>query len=458
MAQKSGITLKTLSLALQHIDDNVMITDRDGIIEYVNPAFEMTTGYTYEEALGKTPKILHSGHHHAEYYQKLWETILSGKTFRATTTNRKKNGDIYYADQSISPVHDDHGEVFCFVSVWKDVTDRIVDEEKLKYEKSKLEQVLGIEAGLHSILDLNKLIDFVVDKTCKVLEAEKCSIMFIDQASGELCVKGHRGIEEPVIEGSPLRMGDKIATLIERHHKTTIPNGAIQKHSSKIDGTLYQSKTFLSVPIELKDRLLGIINVSDKRGKDTNIFTDLDLKILFMIVRQVRIAIENAQLYRELKYLTITDPLTGIYNYRYFTQTLDYEIMRSKRYGRSLSFLMIDIDQFKFHNDKLGHQQGDQILKNLAKSIQENIRKTDVVCRYAGDEFAVILPETDLNQAKITAEKIRKKVSETFADSLISVSIGLASSTSQTTRFDLIGKADSYLHNAKQQGRNQVCG
>lgn len=457
MIPQTEHTIKTLSTALQRIADNVMITDPQGTIEYVNPAFEATTGYSPQEAVGQNPRILRSGQHHTEYYHRLWETILAGKVFRATTTNKKKNGEIYYADQTISPVKDAAGEIICFVSVWKDITEWIVAEEKLKYEKKKLEQVLGIEAGLHSILDLNRLIDFVVEKTCEVLEAETCTVMFIDHESGELCVKGHRGIEESVIGENSLKMGDRIVDLIERHHKAKM-HQLPHKHSSKIDGTLYQSETFLSVPIELKDHLLGIINVSHKRGKHGDIFTDLDLKILLMIVRQVRIAMENAKLYRELKYLTTVDPLTGIYNYRYFTQTLDYEIVRAKRYKRNLSFLMIDIDQFKSYNDSFGHLEGDKLLRTLAKVIKQNVRETDVVCRYAGDEFAVILPETELDLAKITAEKIIAKISEWSARHPVSVTIGAAQSHSNTNRHDLIQRADSHLYTAKHQGKNQIAG
>ena len=177
-----------------------------------------------------------------------------------------------------------------------------------------------------------------------------------------------------------------------------------------------------------------------------------------MIVRQVRIAIENAKLYRELKYISTTDALTGIYNYRYFTQTLDSEIARAKRYKRNLSFLMIDVDQFKPYNDALGHLEGDKLLKSVAKTIKQNVRETDVVCRYAGDEFGVILPETDLAQAKITAEKIRRKVSELPVNRPISLSIGVAQHTSGADRHDLIRRADSHLYAAKQNGKNQISG
>ncbi len=454
MAHQIEPTIKMFSTILERVADNVIITNRDGVIQYVNPAFERTTGYSHHDVLGLTPRILKSGKQDSHYYHTLWKTILAGEVFRATTANKNKKGEIYYADQTISPIMDDTGEIIYFVSVWKDITERIIAEERLKNEKQKLEQVLSIEAGLHSILDLNKLIDFVVEKTCEVLEAEKCSLMFIDDESKDLCLKGYRGIAETHVGGSFLKIGDDLERLIERYHKTenklSLPK--------KIDGTVHQSKTFLSVPIELKDHLLGIINVSHKKGKEGNHFTDLDLEILYMIVRQVRIAIENAKLYRELTYLTITDSLTGIYNHRYLIQILNAEIVRARRYERNLAFLMIDVDQLKSYNDSFGHLEGNKLLKTIAKAIKQNVRISDLVFRYGGDEFAVILPETDLTEAKLVAEKIRVKVAELSPGRPITVSIGVAQCTSHTDKYDLIRRADSHLYEAKQRGKNQIAG
>ena len=454
MMNQAEQTIKVLSTALERIADNVMITDLRGIIEYVNPAFEKTTGYSRQEVIGQTPKILCSGQHDALYYHTLWETILSGQVFRATTINKKKNRDVFYADQTISPVRDEQGGIVCFVSVWKDITERIVNEERLKHEKIKLEQVLNIEAGLHSILDFNKLIDFVVEKVCQVLEVEKCSVMFIDHELGELCVKGYRGIEESTVSGERLKIGDNISKLVGLYHKVDVDAEFSHKNSIKIDGSLYQGQRFLSVPIELKDRAHGIINVSHKKNKESDVFTDLDLRIIFMIVRQVRIAVENAELYRELKYLTTIDALTGIYNYRHLNQALDQEIIRSQRYKRNLSFIMMDVDQFKVYNDTFGHVEGDKLLQEIAKTIKQNVRATDVVCRYAGDEFAVILPETDLTQAQIVVDKIKKKVSAVSLKQPITISLGAAQYVSGTNRHDLIQRADSHLYEAKKLRKN----
>jgi PAS domain S-box-containing protein len=118
-------TLRRLSNAVEQTADSVFITDREGVIEYVNPAFEATTGYSREEALGKTPRILKSGRHDRAHYEELWKTILAGEVHRSTGVNRKKSGELYYSEQTITPMRDGEGRITHFVAVVKDVTDRI---------------------------------------------------------------------------------------------------------------------------------------------------------------------------------------------------------------------------------------------------------------------------------------------------------------------------------------------
>lgn len=122
--QKKNLeTLKKLSNAVQQTADSVIITNNKGVIEYINPAFETTTGYSREETLGQTPKILQSGMHDKAFYNNLWETILSGKPYRGTIINKKKNGELYWSEQTITPMKDDKENIVNFVSVLKDITE-----------------------------------------------------------------------------------------------------------------------------------------------------------------------------------------------------------------------------------------------------------------------------------------------------------------------------------------------
>lgn len=163
-----------------------------------------------------------------------------------------------------------------------------------------------------------------------------------------------------------------------------------------------------------------------------------------------------------------TDGLTGLYNHRYFHERLGQELKRSVRYGRSLSLIMIDLDGFKSVNDKMGHPAGDTILRNVSKVINTNIREIDIAVRYGGDEFAVILPETDLDEAKALAERMRQAIDESpaltagekaeSAQWKITLSIGVASYPKHSRQRDaLVAAADIAMYHAKNISQNRVC-
>ena len=173
--------------------------------------------------------------------------------------------------------------------------------------------------------------------------------------------------------------------------------------------------------------------------------------------------IESAY-HEEIYRLTTVDGLTQIYNKRYFTETLERELSRSHRYRRELSLIMFDIDHFKQINDTYGHLAGDYVLKHLAQVIKAKIRREDMMARFGGEEFAIVLPEIDNYNALQFAEKIRKLVVATkfrFEDADIDVKISVGVATAQPEETDVnefIKRADALLYEAKKSGRNKVCG
>ena len=210
------------------------------------------------------------------------------------------------------------------------------------------------------------------------------------------------------------------------------------------------------MPLIAQDQTLGVISLADKTSGEN--FTENDLRFFTTIASQVATAIDNARLYE----LAITDELTNLYIYRYFRQRLDNEIKRSRRYFFPLALIILDIDHFKRVNDTYGHQCGDFVLKELAKIIKEEVREVDISCRYGGEEFTVILPETDLEGASTLAERLRESVEEhsfLFKKQLlkITISLGVAElSPSLSGIEELINLADIALYQAKEGGRNKV--
>src|SRR3989338_2137214 len=171
---------------------------------------------------------------------------------------------------------------------------------------------------------------------------------------------------------------------------------------------------------------------------------------------------------KELEKLSITDGLTGLFNHRHFHSMAEIEFEGARRYDTNLSILIIDVDNFKYYNDKHGHPSGDKVLKTLGSLTHKNTRSSDVACRYGGEEFAVLLPQTDKNHAVIAAEKIRHIIqshefpyekTQPLGD--VTVSIGVASYPTDAKGIkkvnELIEKADKALYKAKNEGRNKVC-
>jgi two-component system cell cycle response regulator len=170
----------------------------------------------------------------------------------------------------------------------------------------------------------------------------------------------------------------------------------------------------------------------------------------------------EAQYHEEIYRMTIIDGLTQVHVKRYLLEALDKELMRARRHQRELSFLMLDIDHFKKINDVHGHLAGDYVLKEVARLIQQRIRRDEVLARYGGEEFAIILPETTLEGACALAEGLREKIEESrfvFQGETIRVTISIGAAIlveDHRASLDLIKKADEKLYEAKRAGRNRV--
>jgi len=218
------------------------------------------------------------------------------------------------------------------------------------------------------------------------------------------------------------------------------------------------------VPLKAKDRVNGVI-VADNIYTRKPITKD-DMRMLVMLSNQAGLAIENSQLYEQTLIKSHTDSLTGLWNHGYFQYILQKETQKAKEQNCLLSLIMIDIDNFKTYNDTMGHQTGDQILKEISRILNDHSRKIDWVCRYGGEEFAIILPQTSKKEAFLLAEQLRKKIQdypflyeEIMPDKRITISCGIATFPEDgNNNSELISSADKYLYEAKSQGKNRCCG
>jgi diguanylate cyclase (GGDEF)-like protein len=207
------------------------------------------------------------------------------------------------------------------------------------------------------------------------------------------------------------------------------------------------------VPLKGANRLVGVLYLYLPVNQEVSGHLR---KMLEIIGAQVGIAVENATNYRDAIELTLVDPLTGLQNRRVMLVNLDKYIVLAERHKRSLSLIMMDLDHFKKFNDTHGHQLGDQLLIQVADIMKKLVRKSGHIVRYGGEEFLMMLPETDWKGAFQVAERLRKSVEKLTP---ITISLGIATLQSGgegVTPQDLIKDADTALYRAKQLGRNRI--
>ena len=223
----------------------------------------------------------------------------------------------------------------------------------------------------------------------------------------------------------------------------------------KVLGTK-QTKVVRYFPLLAQEKFLGYLWLW---GKDLR---SEDLPALSLFATQAAITLENARLFREVERLAVTDELTNINNRRHFFKLAFSEFYRARRYARPLSVLMIDIDFFKKTNDQYGHAIGDIVLQEIARLCQTTLRDLDIIGRYGGEEFIVLLSETELDDAQAIAERLREKVqnakiSTPKGDLRVTVSIGVAGDNTEATNLlEMIESADAAMYEAKEAGRNLV--
>ncbi|MFQ5886816.1 MAG: GGDEF domain-containing protein, partial [Anaerolineae bacterium] len=255
--------------------------------------------------------------------------------------------------------------------------------------------------------------------------------------SGEL--QAATGNPEAMAVGTEPSISGKMASAIER-----------------ISG----AKGTACVPLRVGEKSVGVLIIVSPREQ----LADDERAMLLGLADQAGLAIQNARLYEETQQLAITDGLTGLYNLRYFYEALEKEIQRSERYHRSVSLIILDIDNFKRYNDTYGHLAGDDLLKELAQLMSKVTRQTDTLARYGGEEFAIILPETETEGAEFLAQRLQEEVREhrfsTQDDQTIgriTISLGVATYPhhAHSTKA-LVDAADMALLRAKQAGKNRL--
>jgi len=304
----------------------------------------------------------------------------------------------------------------------------------------------------------------IVTQMADLMNAERGSLLLLDESANALTVTAARGMRAPLNEVGPIPVGEGIAGSVLREGLPLV--GTLDKLGQADSPERgYKTKSFISYPISIGNRRFGVLNLADKIGGGA--YEASDLGVMDLVAPQIALAIERAswqQRANQFQLMSITDPLTGLHNRRYLEARLTEELSRSKRYNYPLSFMMIDIDDFKLYNDRNGHQAGDRALEITAQCLRAALRKVDVASRYGGEEFSILLPQTTLQEAGVLADRIRRKIlSAPFPHGksqplgAVTVSIGLSTfSASLDSAEAIVRAADRALYHAKGHGKNRA--
>lgn len=330
--------------------------------------------------------------------------------------------------------------------------------EQAQRRANTSESLRKASVAVTEMLELDEAVNEILDQLNQVVPYDSASVQILD--GDELQIIGGRGWE---------KVEDVIG--IRFHIPGNNPNSVVietgKPYHLPETWKVYEAfkslphnhiRSWLGVPLIAQDKTIGLLAID---SSEVNHFTEENINVATEFANQVAVVLENARLYKETQTQAITDALTGIYNRRGLIQLGDFELRRARRINRPFCAMIFDIDHFKRVNDHYSHKVGDQVLQKLAERCQKTSRAIDLISRYGGEEFVILMPETNLESASRAAERLRQFImNEPFpTDSgalRITVSLGIAEARATDTLHTLIERADAALYKAKSAGRNRV--
>mgnify|MGYP002397440610 CR=1 FL=1 len=335
--------------------------------------------------------------------------------------------------------------------------------EEMHEELEGLRRIVEVAKAAVSTLELDVVLMTILQSCMEVMDTPAGSIALYDEADRQVTLAAHAGLSEKLVAKDRWRVKEgglthKILDKGELFIVEDTENAEFFNNPLALEEGI---RSLIAVPLKIGAKIVGILYVDDFQPRT---YPEYRLRTLRVLSSFAAMCIDNARLHFRTRKLACTDGLTGLYNHRQFKEFFDREMNRATRLTRPLSLAMLDVDDFKAFNDEYGHAIGDQVLVKVADLINEHLRSADLPCRYGGEEFAIILPDTDQEEAVVVAERLRKVIEEEATNGLseevnrnITVSIGLSSYPKDGRKMEFLLKiADDLLYGAKRLGKNKV--
>ena len=431
----------------ESVTDAVLVFNLEGEIVEANPITCEMYGYSEEELIGlSASEIISPDYFHG--FKNFKQRIKDGGRFVTDSVNLRKDGTEFDIEM--------HGAGFTYrgaphlLSVVRDVTGRKQATAALQQTHQKIERLHEVARQLETCESEDDVYRTTVEATEKILSFSMCTLDIVEEQ--KLLIKATSAELPPGTSLESTLEEGGLAAETYRTGKTTVFSSfdevpqATPTRSDLCSG--------ISAPI-------GDVGVFQVASTEENAFSTEDVRLLELLLGHTGEAVHRIRLQERLKEQALRDPLTGVYNRRYFNQVIEQEIPRSKRYDHPIGFLMIDVNHFKEINDRYGHQVGDEVLQEVAKLLEEQVRGSDVVVRYGGDEFLLLLIETNGEtksvKQRILEEVARRNETNLVFDFPVTFSIGIAhwKPDGPRTVREVLNKADMLMYEEKrlQKGR-----
>jgi diguanylate cyclase (GGDEF)-like protein/PAS domain S-box-containing protein len=450
--------------------DLVFRVDVQKGLTYANPAWEKVTGFTLDE-LASGPEIVGRLVHpdHWQSFVGLWKAMLSGNVPEGPIALKclHKDGQTIWLTFSFLPTYDEDGRLMEIEGTGRDTTmiSHLVKEVRQRDDQLRL--FLNLSNASATAMGFDEAADRALEAVLELLtRAEAGFLMAYNRHRDLLEVRAVRGLDQKVMSKLVAKPGEGLIGEAFQSGETQLhfsiqelaaagglgPEGEELFKQATGESGLPQS--IACTPLGIGETPFGcLVLVTFSEG---SAFEASDLDLLQAAAAQVALPLENAHLRAETELRAITDGLTGLYNRAYFHQRLAEEIERAKRYNHGLAVMIADIDNFKSYNDTRGQEAGDKILSLAADSIRSQMRRSDVACRYSGDEFAAILMHTDPTHTQTILERMGKSFANKLKElndpdaAQLTLSAGLACYPDDaTTADDLVRLADISLYSSK---------